>query len=303
MDVCKKFIWIYNRMDHVVNFRRVSDHVALYRYAALDLVPLQQRKLFFAEYDIRQCLDLRSLNEIRHVETMERPHSFAEAVVVHMPSGGDSSRLDTVGSSIVQQSIDDNGVVTFNVNFITPHYIEQCIWRRCPQPLRIKLTEMLNLKQFDMVVKLIGRDILGARGIVGTYCDMLNQSYTAIFEALKLVVTCLENDVGGGVGINCQWGRDRSGILVALIRHVLGDTSQVIIEDYAKSEDGLALVSHELQLEFASQGLGDDFLHAKGETMKQILEWLDDKFDGIDGYLDWIGFDCSWRDRLVHLKH
>ena len=83
----------------------------------------------------------------------------------------------------------------------------------------------------------------------------------------------------GGVLVHCAAGKDRTGILIAIILALLGTPREVISEDYALTEARLAL-------HFAAElaAIADPIVrervasrqHSTTETMDGLLSYLDD---------------------------
>lgn len=72
----------------------------------------------------------------------------------------------------------------------------------------------------------------------------------------------------GGVVVHCHAGRDRTGLLCAMLLDLVGVSRELIAEDYALSEARL-----------------DDIFPCHPETMLWSLDLLDASFGGVEGYL------------------
>lgn len=102
----------------------------------------------------------------------------------------------------------------------------------------------------------------------------------------------------GAVLFHCAHGKDRTGVLAALVQHAANDDQRSIVRAYAKSEkllDGAPL----------PRGGGDtgvDWTALRGSpphAMVETLEWLEREHGGVDDYLHSLGCDERWRDALL----
>ncbi|MCJ1298463.1 hypothetical protein MMC08_001253 [Hypocenomyce scalaris] len=92
--------------------------------------------------------------------------------------------------------------------------------------------------------------------------------------------------------IHCTAGKDRTGVLAALILETAGVDDRTIAQEYALSELGLAawrpvMVEHLLQepvLEGSRQG-ALNMISAKAENMLAVLEMIREVYGGAEAYL------------------
>ncbi|MBS1894926.1 MAG: tyrosine-protein phosphatase [Actinobacteria bacterium] len=116
------------------------------------------------------------------------------------------------------------------------------------------------------------------------YREMLSRFQTGFAAAVTAVA-----DAGpGGVLVQCRLGRDRTGIVVALLLLLAGATDEAIVEDYALSRACL-------------QGTFDDLIATEPDAeRKRVHEWhraqpedligsvvadLRQSYGGVEGYL------------------
>lgn len=125
--------------------------------------------------------------------------------------------------------------------------------------------------------------------------------------------------------IHCVQGKDRTGMLSMLVQLILGVSDEVIIDDYYKSNEGLGLLSlnddpactkpRTRQSSSAAAAVAKTKSQREGttqegkldrnifsgttrEAMVTTLEYIRSKYVSFDLYLDEIGFDVRWRQRL-----
>lgn len=120
-------------------------------------------------------------------------------------------------------------------------------------------------------------------------------------EPLGRVLTTLARTEAPAV-FHCAAGKDRTGVVSALLLSLLGVREEVIVADYAASRDALEAIVDRL---LASDGyremldqLPPDTLHAEPETMERFLERLREAWGGAWGYAREIGVDADDLARL-----
>ena len=92
---------------------------------------------------------------------------------------------------------------------------------------------------------------------------------------------------------HCAAGKDRTGVISAVLLGALGVPDEFIVADYAATREGLdAIVERLMQSEgyrdmFAA--LPPDTLHAEPETMITLLDRVREEWGGVRGYLRSIG--------------
>ncbi len=124
----------------------------------------------------------------------------------------------------------------------------------------------------------------GAPGTRAVYLEFLER-FPANFVA---VVRAVADAPAGGVLVHCQGGKDRTGLVVALLLSLAGVPSNEIAADYAVSERNLA----EAQAEWEAAADSDDERARRRqigasppEAMRGVLEELDRRWGGARGYL------------------
>jgi protein tyrosine/serine phosphatase len=106
----------------------------------------------------------------------------------------------------------------------------------------------------------------------------------------------------GGVVYHCAAGKDRTGVVSAILLSMLGVSRELIVADYALSQQNLDAIVERLA---ASEGyqemfeqLPPDTLHAEPETMHSLLSKLEDGYGSVAGYLESAGVGADVVERL-----
>jgi len=114
----------------------------------------------------------------------------------------------------------------------------------------------------------------------------------------------------GAVVVHCAGGKDRTGIVVAMALTVAGVKPEVIAADYALTEKRLREAGTAF-LETDADNRTREILRGLQATpasnMLRVLEYLDEKYGGAEGYLRAGGMTteqlAALRDRLVEPRH
>lgn len=100
----------------------------------------------------------------------------------------------------------------------------------------------------------------------------------------------------GRTVIHCASGRDRTGIVVALLLSFLGVDEASILEDYSMSADGMKRMLAYLEQRYPPDELAAKFdldkqamVLTPPETIRRYLAWVRDRHGSIEGYAADIG--------------
>jgi protein tyrosine/serine phosphatase len=116
-------------------------------------------------------------------------------------------------------------------------------------------------------------------------------------------------DTGGPILIHCAAGKDRTGLLVALIHQLLGVSDDDIMADYmltntARSTiDWVGRFSDLLEREYGRRPPREAvqaFLHVHPDWLRSAFAAIDEQAGGVDAYLQHaLGVDASLKDRIT----
>ncbi|MBA3947451.1 MAG: tyrosine-protein phosphatase [Herpetosiphonaceae bacterium] len=105
---------------------------------------------------------------------------------------------------------------------------------------------------------------------------------------IAAIMATLANAPAGGVLIHCHIGKDRTGLITALSLAVAGVPHELIVADYALSQEYLRpLFDQELNAEPDVERRAESaiWLSSAPETMQAILKHLDHEYGGAEQYL------------------
>ncbi|KDD72407.1 hypothetical protein H632_c3386p0 [Helicosporidium sp. ATCC 50920] len=136
-------------------------------------------------------------------------------------------------------------------------------------------------------------------GLGPLYEVLLDHSGPAVREALLALLSALQR--GEGVALFCHLGKNRTGLMSALVLGILGAPDAAILDDYAASAGQVDPAAQALALEnmrLPPDAVTTAFDGAHPEDMAWVLGFLRAAYQGIDGYLDAVGFGEELRRQL-----
>ncbi len=134
--------------------------------------------------------------------------------------------------------------------------------------------------------------------LVGRYLEYLDGGGEAVAAALREV-----SELGEGAGvINCFMGKDRTGVVCALLLGCLEVERDEIVADYAASNERVAQLVTRLALDERYRDViartDPVVLAARPETMEQFLDELDLRYGGAIGWARAAGLSAAVLERL-----
>jgi protein tyrosine/serine phosphatase len=140
----------------------------------------------------------------------------------------------------------------------------------------------------------------GLEGIAAVYRWQVDRR-GAMFAA---TLNALAEAPPGGVVVHCHAGKDRTGLVTALLLSLAGVERDAIVGDYALSDQEMQAL---YEVETAAESDLDRKhamrlkYHAYPDVMVGLLDYLDDVHGGVASYLDAIGVSARSRERLRRL--
>ncbi|ODM17231.1 hypothetical protein SI65_07630 [Aspergillus cristatus] len=130
---------------------------------------------------------------------------------------------------------------------------------------------------------------LGQPGFKQEYREILKNGGSAFTQILKHI----RDHPSDACLIHCSLGRDRTGVLIALLLALVGVDDETILADYERSEEGLAGWRPKLEKILVADDpwLGEDpdalnnMLSARGSNLRGTLEWMRTEYGGPEGYI------------------
>jgi protein-tyrosine phosphatase len=125
----------------------------------------------------------------------------------------------------------------------------------------------------------------------------------AEFAADRIAAAIMRLALAGGPAVfHCAAGKDRTGVISAVLLGLLDVPDEIIVADYAATQENLdAIVDRLMALDGYREmlaALPPDTLHAKPETMIALLRRLGERFGSIEDYARTAGVSADAITRL-----
>ena len=133
----------------------------------------------------------------------------------------------------------------------------------------------------------------------------LGQRYVGLLEMARKpiaqVIRILAESEGAAV-YHCAAGKDRTGLISAVLLGVLGVPDDLIVADYARSGDQIdAIIERVMNMKGYDEALKTmpaDTLHAKPESMETLVEHVHSQYGTMADYLREAGVEEGVLERL-----
>lgn len=189
-----------------------------------------------------------------------------------------------------KQALFDYGVRTI-IDLRSPQEVE-----KEPSPFSLGQNPIyLNIpleKSYPHVNALINQ--AKTRGEV--YCIVLDYYSDLITEVMRAIANALP----GGIVIHCYAGKDRTGIISALLLSLMDVSAEIIADDYAESQMRLWPLYEQLLIEAEKKGDVNFWLEqtATEEMIYLMLNHVDAQYGGVGNYLRESGLSPEEIDQL-----
>lgn len=143
----------------------------------------------------------------------------------------------------------------------------------------------------------VERDAASELALADVYRGSLDRNTVQVAKAVRAVLEAPD----GPVVVHCHSGKDRTGLLVALLLDLVGVPREIIAKDYAVSEDRLGILA-DLAAHSdtnAEQAAATVLWRTLPETILASLDHLDSKYGGVRAYLRHCGLEEAELDRLT----
>lgn len=162
----------------------------------------------------------------------------------------------------------------------------------------ITSSRVLFYLMFDIVKMqaLVIREI-NAGGLLLLYKLIMDTSGPELAKALDVVLEAVE--AGQPVVFFCKLGKDRTGLLAAMILSIVGASDAAIVLDYATSDGTAQAGLGDLESDRRISGVDKrQFSRAPAAVMKATLAYCCKKYGSVSEYLSRVGFGVDKQARL-----
>eukprot|EP00594_Rhizosolenia_setigera_P014841 CAMPEP_0178961570 /NCGR_PEP_ID=MMETSP0789-20121207/13790_1 /TAXON_ID=3005 /ORGANISM="Rhizosolenia setigera, Strain CCMP 1694" /LENGTH=455 /DNA_ID=CAMNT_0020645439 /DNA_START=62 /DNA_END=1429 /DNA_ORIENTATION=+ len=118
---------------------------------------------------------------------------------------------------------------------------------------------------------------------------------------IKYVLELFATEERHPIAFYCTAGKDRTGMLAAIVLSIMGVPEENIVEDYSLSANVYAEMGDNKAMVGALSQRNLDpktFLGAPPQVMRDTLKNIKEQYGSVEGYLDWIGFGEEKREKL-----
>lgn len=141
--------------------------------------------------------------------------------------------------------------------------------------------ELISISLFD---DLNPHQLPQSNALLDLYIHALETQGPVFVDVLSKIADC-----SGGALFHCTAGKDRTGLIAALLLSLSGVSHADIVEDYALTADRLGPLLQTIEKTAQAFNLSKSdympMLECNPSTMLRTLDWLDHGFDGAEGYL------------------
>ena len=138
----------------------------------------------------------------------------------------------------------------------------------------------------------------GTFDMAARYCHALDGCGEPIARTLSLIADA----PAGAVLFHCTAGKDRTGVIAALLLLVAGVEREIVVEDYAMTATIAPGLIEDLGSRLLKRGVEPglvlQILASQPATMHTLLDHLEREHSGIGSYLSSIGLEDEVVDRL-----
>ncbi|KND93551.1 Tyrosine-protein phosphatase [Tolypocladium ophioglossoides CBS 100239] len=281
------------QLHRVPNFRDVGKTVnsflgqkriregVIYRSARPDEATQEDKRIIRDELGIKTIIDLRTKTEL--LEQAEK-HRRRPNGLVSSESSAAPAHPQRI-SGIHYQEIKIVG------RPFERHLLSQLTWWSF-----IKVVFLFIFGYRMDAVRIISQEVLLPRGLVGLGTDTLDHSGAEVCAALSLYTSAQSIPVL----LHCTRGKDRTGLVCALILMALNVPLPAIEHDYCLTDAALLPEPErdERLAELRGIGLTDAWASTAEDMISGMEKHLAQKYGGLDAYLDTIGFGEADRAML-----
>ncbi|KAI9012998.1 protein-tyrosine phosphatase-like protein [Gaertneriomyces semiglobifer] len=317
--------------QNIVNFRDIGKNYNLdakspllkedwfFRSGRLDDASTKDLDLLTAKYKIKVVVDLRSETEGKMGEDLVNtfpasaineqtsiigmlslPEKKKRRVRVH--TKGNKSASGRVEPTDAEASspgpntaVEYNDVnLTYYVNFAGNKFRKNLVWNPLRFSTKLKVIGLMMVGRKPRVVELVGQEAIQPRGLLGLNYAFVDFCGSEIVQALRV----MSNTNNYPLLVHCTQGKDRTGLVVALALSICNVSRDLIIKDYARTNQGLARQRDIMVEEMRKTGLDSTFSDAPPEVLEKTLSYIDTKYGGAVKYLEDLGFGSEDQARL-----
>lgn len=138
------------------------------------------------------------------------------------------------------------------------------------------------------------RELGAGIGDQGDYLFMMGDAYIYALDERKEIYRAMLKHPEGKTFFHCSAGKDRTGVVAALLLLLAGAAEKDVVEDYALTSQFLAPVLPLMMEDFRKAGGVDDkvleaMFASPPENMERTIAYLEENYGGAENYFQQLG--------------
>ncbi|KAI3438607.1 hypothetical protein D9Q98_001030 [Chlorella vulgaris] len=289
-----------SRLAHILNARDLAEASPklqpgrVFRSGSPAQASQEDVMLLRKELGVQQMIDFRSSDELRE-----------DTAWSLMLSNGVIKTYDSSGS-VVEVAVDRNAALYgLELKDIQLHRLPLLERNKVIRGMMTKLP--ISKLLWAGFYKLTGneesmRDAIipevNRGGLLLIYQILVDTSQAHIARSLQLITVGLEQRQP--CMFFCKLGKDRTGLISALVLSACGVSEDEIVADYVRSDGVHEVALGGIEKEGDLRGVDDSiFAAAPPEAMRGLIQYCKDNYGGMREYMEYIGFT---RDQQLTLR-
>lgn len=323
-------------MEAVANFRtlgglpiensnRVIKQKMIYRSAAPTYASEADKSYLLDKLDIMTLIDFRTTYETKNLNFGRRKYedNFLSFSVKKECPSSDVDQIDRSKEELLMEDYSCYSAIRkiykgtprlgerrkssvglirrrYNLPLINDPYFMDGVYPNAPSSVKLKCkcARMLLPQGSEKVSAYFLLKHLNELGLFEMYrltIEFTRREILTVFRIMK----CMDNYP---ISIFCSLGKDRTGIITALLLSCLGVPRDLIVEDYHETEIHLEPSVESISTYFNRIGLtNEEFVRAPKEVIARLLEYLDNTYGSTSKYLENIGFSLEEQKLLFEV--
>ncbi|TRX95361.1 hypothetical protein FHL15_003692 [Xylaria flabelliformis] len=273
----------YLGRKQTMGWGRVVREGVLFRSARPDEATLDDRRRLTEELGIRTVVDLRSKTE--HASQAKKRQADMKTPVALKSNAALAEPVQIPG--LIYRQVLVNG-----------RRLERALLKQLSWWSFIKLIFLYIFGFRVQAISIIGEEVMQPLGLVGLSLLTLDESGPEIVEALQTLISA---HTPSPTLVHCTQGKDRTGMIIALALLILQVPTDAVEHDYLLSQPGLDPERKERVAEMVQIGLTPAWGDCPLDLIQRVRGHLDVQYGGVEGYLDFIGFEADDRVRFVEV--
>ncbi|KAI9046544.1 hypothetical protein LZ554_009290 [Drepanopeziza brunnea f. sp. 'monogermtubi'] len=252
----------------------------IFRSARPDDATLSDRERLRAKHGINTIMDLRTVTE--HVNRAKKREHDLKSPALLQSNDALAEPIKIPGMKYLQINVNGKG------------FERSLLWKLKFWSF-IKLVTLMLLGYRMQAISILGREVMQPRGLIGLGHDSLDHSGPEIAEA----VLAFTNAAQTPILVHCTQGKDRTGLIIALLLLLLEIPLDAITHDYVLSEKELRPEREARVREVASIGLSEEFAACPADWVRGMHAYLRENYGGVRAYLRSVGVSEVQEESLV----